>query len=151
VRRLGRVSAVTREVGWPMGHRLFRHDGPCAMAHGHNYAARVTVECLAVDTARAGTPKEGMVVDFKDLDLAIHSVVDRWDHAFMLQVGDPLMDQLEGYADLIRVLAPPTAENIAWMILDGVSRYLAGQTRLTVRRVDVFEGPKSVATAEEVE
>jgi 6-pyruvoyl tetrahydropterin synthase/QueD family protein len=146
-------SSVTREIGWPMGHRLQHHDGACRLAHGHNYLARVTIECRHLDTRRAGRPDDGMVVDFTALDASMRAVITPWDHAFMLQRGDPLAAALDAHARLVIVEYPPTAENIAWMILQELQRMLARQpgSGLFVRRVEVHEGPKSVATAEETD
>jgi 6-pyruvoyltetrahydropterin/6-carboxytetrahydropterin synthase len=135
-----RVS-VTRECGWPMGHRLQAHGGRCRFPHGHSYVARVTVE-----VSQWPTP-DGMVIDFADLDRAIKIVVDDWDHAFMVDRTDPLFEVLMELPSesrrVIAVVAPPTAENIAVWLQRGVQAALS--PRFIVTRVEVFEGPKSAA------
>lgn len=150
--RSERHSAVTREVSWPMGHRLKNHNGPCRLAHGHNYVARVTAECRYIETRRPGKPDDGMVLDFADLDAAVRAIIARWDHAFMVEDGDPLVTILAGEAELVIVNCPPTAENIAWLILDELRREFGKATRerILIRRVEVHEGQRSVAIAEEV-
>lgn len=83
------------------GHRIRHHDGKCSRPHGHNYDISVTV---------TGTlTEEGWVVDKG----AVTSVVDEWDHRFLLEAGDPLVDAFErsGDGDAVVVLDhPPTAE-----------------------------------------
>lgn len=86
------------------GHRLLHHDGKCSRPHGHNYA--VTVEVT-------GTLSEkGWVVDKGD----ITKVISDWDHRFLLEENDPLIDAFKqsGDGDSLVVLEhPPTAEVMA--------------------------------------
>ncbi len=90
-----------RPIRISTGHRLLHHDGKCSRPHGHNYEISVEV---------TGTLSEnGWVVDKGD----ITGVIDEWDHRFLLQEGDPLVEAFEasGDADSIIVLEhPPTAE-----------------------------------------
>lgn len=86
------------------GHRLLHHDGKCSRPHGHNYeiTARVTGELT----------DEGWVVDKGE----ITDVVDEWDHRFLLEAGDPLVEAFNasGDGDAVVVLDhPPTAEVMA--------------------------------------
>ena len=83
------------------GHRLLHHDGKCARPHGHNY--EVTVEVTGELT------EEGWVVDKGE----ITDVIDEWDHMFLLERGDPLVEAFRdaGDGDALVVLEhPPTAE-----------------------------------------
>jgi 6-pyruvoyltetrahydropterin/6-carboxytetrahydropterin synthase len=77
------------------------HDGKCSRPHGHNYeiSVRVTGELTS----------EGWVVDKGD----ITSIISDWDHRFLLERGDPLVDAFKeaGDGDAVVVLEhPPTAE-----------------------------------------
>ncbi|WP_082146661.1 6-pyruvoyl tetrahydropterin synthase family protein [Halostagnicola sp. A56] len=90
-----------RPIRISSGHRLRHHDGKCARPHGHNYEVAVTVTGELTD--------EGWVVDKGD----ITQVIGEWDHKFLLEAGDPLVDAFEtaGDADGVVVLEhPPTAE-----------------------------------------
>ncbi|AEH37296.1 6-pyruvoyl trahydropterin synthase family protein [Halopiger xanaduensis] len=90
-----------RPIRISAGHRLQHHDGKCARPHGHNYEVAVTVVGELTD--------EGWVADKGD----ITQVIDEWDHRFLLERGDPLIEAFEaaGDADGIVVLEhPPTAE-----------------------------------------
>lgn len=90
-----------RPIRISTGHRLLHHDGKCSRPHGHNY--EITVEVTGSLT------QDGWVVDKGD----ITSVIDDWDHRFLLEEGDPLIDAFEqsGDGDSLVVLEhPPTAE-----------------------------------------
>ncbi|WP_158057118.1 6-pyruvoyl trahydropterin synthase family protein [Halorussus halophilus] len=90
-----------RPIRISAGHRLLHHDGKCSRPHGHNY--EITVKVVGELT------EEGWVVDKGD----ITTVIDQWDHRFILEAGDPLVEAFEasGDEDATVVLdAPPTAE-----------------------------------------
>ncbi|OVE85690.1 6-pyruvoyl trahydropterin synthase family protein [Natronolimnobius baerhuensis] len=90
-----------RPIRISTGHRLLHHDGKCSRPHGHNY--EVTVALAGELTA------EGWIADKGD----ITTVIDEWDHMFLLEAGDPLIEAFEaaGDADSLIVLEqPPTAE-----------------------------------------
>jgi 6-pyruvoyltetrahydropterin/6-carboxytetrahydropterin synthase len=90
-----------RPIRISAGHRLMHHDGKCSRPHGHNYEITVTVQGTLTDS--------GWVVDKGE----VTAIIDQWDHRFLLEEGDPLIDAFEeaGDEDGIVVLAyPPTAE-----------------------------------------
>jgi 6-pyruvoyltetrahydropterin/6-carboxytetrahydropterin synthase len=90
-----------RPIRISAGHRIQHHDGKCSRPHGHNYEITVKV----VGDLR----EEGWVVDKGD----ITSIISEWDHMFLLESDDPLVDAFEdaGDGDALVVLdAPPTAE-----------------------------------------
>ncbi|POG55069.1 6-pyruvoyl trahydropterin synthase family protein [Haloferax marisrubri] len=93
-----------RPIRISSGHRLIHHEGKCSRPHGHNYEIAVTV---------TGTlTEEGWLVDKAD----ITSIIDEWDHRFLLEKGDPLIDAFtqSGDGDAVIVLDhPPTVEVMA--------------------------------------
>lgn len=99
-----------RPIRISAGHRILHHDGKCSRPHGHNYAVSVSA---------SGTLTEnGWVVDKGD----ITEVLSRWDHRFLLESGDPLIEAFEasGDGDGVVVLDhPPTAEVMA-IVLEGM-------------------------------
>ncbi|QPV62073.1 6-pyruvoyl tetrahydropterin synthase family protein [Halosimplex litoreum] len=98
------VVGGDRPIRISAGHRLRHHDGKCSRPHGHNYEIRVEV------TGRLR--EEGWVVDKGD----ITAVIFEWDHMFLLERGDPLVEAFEasGDGDAVVVLErPPTAEVMA--------------------------------------
>ena len=83
------------------GHRILHHDGKCSRPHGHNYEITVEVTGELTD--------EGWVVDKGD----VTDVIDAWDHRFLVEKGDPLVDAFEASGDgdaLVVLDHPPTAE-----------------------------------------
>ena len=90
-----------RPIRISTGHRLLHHDGKCSRPHGHNY--EISVEVTGTLT------QEGWVVDKGD----ITQVIDDWDHRFLLEEDDPLIEAFKqsGDGDSLVVLEhPPTAE-----------------------------------------
>jgi 6-pyruvoyltetrahydropterin/6-carboxytetrahydropterin synthase len=83
------------------GHRILHHDGKCSRPHGHNY--KITVEVTGELT------EEGWIVDKGD----VTDVIDAWDHRFLVEEGDPLVNAFEASGDgdaLVVLEHPPTAE-----------------------------------------
>ncbi|WP_256299510.1 6-pyruvoyl trahydropterin synthase family protein [Haloarchaeobius salinus] len=90
-----------RPIRLSAGHRIQHHDGKCSRPHGHNY--EVTVRLTGTLT------EEGWVVDKGD----VTDVLEGFDHRFLLEAGDPLVEAFEstGDGDGVVVLDhPPTAE-----------------------------------------
>ena len=89
------------------GHRILHHGGKCSRPHGHNYLISVGI---------TGTlSAEGWIADKGDVTGAI----DEWDHMFLVEEGEPLVDAFEmsGDADSLVVLDhPPTAEVMAALL-----------------------------------
>jgi 6-pyruvoyltetrahydropterin/6-carboxytetrahydropterin synthase len=113
-----------RPIRISAGHRLRHHDGKCSRPHGHNYEVSVTVTGELTD--------EGWVVDKG----AVTDVVEEWDHRFLLEAGDPLIEAFErtGDGESVVVLdAPPTAEVMSLVL----ERRLAARLPETVSGVDV--------------
>lgn len=90
-----------RPIRISAGHRIQEHDGKCSRPHGHNYEVTVSVTGDLTD--------DGWVADKGD----VTDVIDEWDHRFLLEDGDPLIEAFEssGDGDAVVVLDhPPTAE-----------------------------------------
>ncbi|NHN49556.1 6-pyruvoyl tetrahydropterin synthase family protein [Halostella sp. JP-L12] len=90
-----------RPIRISAGHRLLHHDGKCSRPHGHNYDITVRVV--------GELAPEGWVVDKGD----ITSIISEWDHRFLLERGDPLVEAFESTGDDDGVVVldhPPTAE-----------------------------------------
>mgnify|MGYP000737155405 CR=1 FL=1 len=95
------VVGRDRPIRISSGHRIQHHDGKCSRPHGHNYEIVVEVT--------GNLSEEGWVVDKGD----ITSIISSWDHRFLLERGDPLIEAFEesGNGDAVAVLEhPPTAE-----------------------------------------
>jgi 6-pyruvoyltetrahydropterin/6-carboxytetrahydropterin synthase len=89
------------------GHRILHHEGKCSRPHGHNY--QITAEITGP------LSEEGWVVDKGN----VTGVIDEWDHMFLVEEGDPLIDAFEASGDsdaLIVLDHPPTAEVMAVLL-----------------------------------
>jgi 6-pyruvoyl-tetrahydropterin synthase len=83
------------------GHRILHHDGKCSRPHGHNY--EITVELTGTLT------NEGWVADKGD----VTDIIDEWDHRFLLEHDDPLVEAFSASGDgdaVVVIDHPPTAE-----------------------------------------
>jgi 6-pyruvoyltetrahydropterin/6-carboxytetrahydropterin synthase len=96
-----------RPIRISAGHRLQAHDGKCARPHGHNYAISVTL---------TGTLTEAGWVADKG---AVMDVLETWDHRFLLEADDPLIEAFEAAGDedgIVVLDHPPTAEVMSWVL-----------------------------------
>ena len=107
-----------------MSHALLNYDGLCRNIHGHSYKLQVTI--AGEPTQDAGSPKDGMVIDFSILKKLIQEqIISKLDHSLMINEKAPI-DKLSAmgqmYERLQVVPFQPTSEN---MVL-----YIAGQMKL---------------------
>jgi len=104
-----------RPIRISSGHRILHHDGKCSRPHGHNYEITVSVT--------GELTSEGWVVDKGD----ITSVISEWDHRFLVEQGDPLVEAFEQSGDedaLVVLNHPPTAEVMAVLLEEKLSETL---------------------------
>ncbi len=71
---------VAKEFRWEMGHRLSEHFGLCKNIHGHSYRMIVEFE--------GELNEQGMVIDFYDVEKIITPIIEKLDHAFMVNIND---------------------------------------------------------------
>jgi 6-pyruvoyltetrahydropterin/6-carboxytetrahydropterin synthase len=104
-----------RPIRISAGHRLMDHKGKCARPHGHNYEISIIIRGTLTDS--------GWVVDKGE----ITDVIDEWDHRFLLEQGDPLIDAFERAGDeegIIVLAYPPTAEVMSVVLEQRLSETL---------------------------
>jgi 6-pyruvoyltetrahydropterin/6-carboxytetrahydropterin synthase len=126
-------------MGWPM-HTIFKdftfaaahairgHTRGCQNLHGHNYRVRVHLSAGRLDAL-------GMVLDFSDLKAMMEEIVGPFDHRVINDI--PPFDERN-----------TTAELIAQYVFEEIERRLAGQERVRVARVEVWETDTSCAAYE---
>lgn len=140
------VCRITKSVDADYGHRVPGHDGHCRHPHGHRGTFEMVVEGPVAET--------GMVVDFGWMKKALMAVAhDRYDHRMVLDRSDPLVAALRAAGDevlpheggfrLTLLDGPPTAENLARDVFDGLAAFLPEGCRLV--EVRVWETPTSCA------
>jgi len=104
-----------RPIRISTGHRILHHEGKCSRPHGHNYEITVSVT--------GELTSEGWVVDKGD----ITSVITKWDHRFLVERGDPLIEAFEQSGDedsLVVIDHPPTAEVMAVLLEEELAEAL---------------------------
>jgi 6-pyruvoyltetrahydropterin/6-carboxytetrahydropterin synthase len=119
--------------------------------HGHRYALEITLSGDVISQEKVS--ENGMVMDFSDVKkIARESVVDVWDHAFLVYKEDKtVLDFLSSLPNHKTIIFPtvPTAENMAseaFRILKNQYKDSYGN-HLKLERVRLYETPNSWADA----
>jgi len=107
---------IAKEFRWEMGHRLPEHFGLCKNIHGHSYKMLVEFE--------GELDKNGMIIDYYDVEKIINPIIEKLDHAFMINKDDKVvLEFLEKMNSKKVVVAfQSTAENICNYILGEVKK-----------------------------
>ena len=142
---------ITRRLEFDAGHRIPDHKSQCRHLHGHRYALEITLSGDIIQ--QAGSPVNGMVMDFADVKaIAKTHVVDPWDHAFLAWREDhtivPFLQSLPWHKTVLLDVVP-TAENLAFeafRILDAAYRDSYGN-HLQLSQVRLYETPNCWADA----
>jgi 6-pyruvoyltetrahydropterin/6-carboxytetrahydropterin synthase len=140
---------ITRRLEFDAGHRIPNHNSQCKHLHGHRYAIEITLSGDIITTE--GQSEQGMVMDFSDVKrIAQVTVVDAWDHAFLVYRGDrtvcDFLNSLQGHKTVILDVVP-TAEHLAqtaFKLLDNAYRDTYGNN-LRLQRVRLYETPNNWA------
>jgi 6-pyruvoyltetrahydropterin/6-carboxytetrahydropterin synthase len=142
---------ITTRLEFDAGHRIPDHKSQCRNLHGHRYALEITLSGDIISQEKAS--ENGMVMDFSDVKLiARKSVVDVWDHAFLVFKEDKtVLDFLNTLPNHKTVIfsSVPTAENMAaeaFRILKNEYKDVYGN-HLKLERVRLYETPNSWADA----
>ena len=142
---------ITTRLEFDAGHRIPSHKSQCRNLHGHRYAIEITLSGDIIQQEDAS--ENGMVMDFSDVKaIARRSVVDVWDHAFLVYKHDKVvldfLKLLPKHKTVI-IQSVPTAENMAaeaFRILQAQYRDTYGN-HLKLERVRLYETPNSWADA----
>ena len=139
------VVRISKEFTFDMAHALLGYDGQCKNIHGHSYTLVVTV--IGSPMHDVNSPKNGMLIDFKDLKNIIKKqIIDRFDHALVLNSDSPkdLLEILMKHYDKIVLLDyQPTTENMIADMAGQVNDLLPGNLKLFSLRLR--ETPTSFA------
>ena len=142
---------ITTRLEFDAGHRIPHHNSQCRYLHGHRYVIEITLGGDIIKKEQ--TSENGMVMDFSDVKrIARESVVDVWDHAFLVYEKDGVvLDFLNTLPDHKTVIFKevPTAENMAaeaFRILQDEYQDTYGN-HLKLMRVRLYETPNSWADA----
>jgi 6-pyruvoyltetrahydropterin/6-carboxytetrahydropterin synthase len=107
---------IAKEFRWEMGHRLPEHFGLCKNIHGHSYKMLVEFE--------GELDINGMIIDYYDVEKIINPIIEKLDHAFMVNKEDKLiLDFLEKMnSKKVVVEFQSTAENICLYLLNEIRK-----------------------------
>ncbi|MDP3088921.1 MAG: 6-carboxytetrahydropterin synthase QueD [Methylotenera sp.] len=142
---------ITTRLEFDAGHRIPSHKSQCKNLHGHRYAIEITLSGDIITQADASD--NGMVMDFSEVKaIAKNSVVDKWDHAFLVYHHDTeVLNFLNTLPNHKTVVFPtvPTAENMAseaFKILKSNYQDTYGN-HLKLVKVRLYETPNNWADA----
>lgn len=131
-------------------HFIDGHQGGCANLHGHTYHAELHFAFISREL-----DEMNMLIDFKDLDKLISSVIDKYDHAFLNELypygvksgeTDPSCIQ-----DMCKVFFNPTAEFMAEVLYKEINELLIEKLDLMhnpLKKIVIWETDKYAATYE---
>ncbi|MDP4609756.1 MAG: 6-carboxytetrahydropterin synthase [Opitutales bacterium] len=127
----------------PFAHRQHKHDGHCALIHGHNWSITLTFACSETD-------KNGFVVDFGDLKYLKQWIDDNLDHACLFNEADPEKDTLlahSGHLFKSYILPNSSCEGLAQHIHTVFDPMVREKTsdRVWIVEVEIYEDSKNAA------
>lgn len=117
---------LTVGVDFEAAHRIVDYPGKCDRLHGHNWSVEATVVGKKLDDL-------GMLVDFKEVKKALSKIADQLDHYYLNEMA---------YFQTVN----PTAENIAKYIFEELSKESLFAAEAKVKKIKVWESPKSAVT-----
>jgi len=145
-------------------HRQHRHDGHCALIHGHNWSFEITFAADSLD-------ENQFVIDFGKLKWLRAYLEELFDHTLLINTDDPALPYLRGVLDnlaraecsitLANIVEVPNcgAEGLAEYLLSAVNAHLVhpsyvggpaakeyGDRNVRVASVTVYEDEKNKAT-----
>jgi 6-pyruvoyltetrahydropterin/6-carboxytetrahydropterin synthase len=120
------VIRISKEFNFDMAHALLGYDGLCKNIHGHSYTLVVTVKGSPINDDTS--PKNGMLIDFKDLKNIIkQQIISRFDHALLLNSKTPsdlLEIMMKNYDKIVLLDYQPTTENLIADMADQIKNLL---------------------------
>ncbi|HJY64233.1 MAG TPA: 6-pyruvoyl tetrahydropterin synthase family protein [Ignavibacteria bacterium] len=132
---------IAKEYRWEMGHRLPFHKGLCRNIHGHSYKMIVEIT--------GSLNKQGMVIDFFDLNKIIKPIIDKYDHAFLCSDKDKKLKDFLIKNKMKRVFVDyySTVENICNDFIGIIGTSLKKVRNISVEEltIKIFETPNAYA------
>lgn len=110
---------LTKRFGsYPAAHRQPKHDGHCALIHGHNWSFELTFAADTLDPC-------GFIADVGKMGPIKRWFTHHFDHTFLLNIDDPERDLFENLSQqgLIRLVLVEdcSMEGLCCFIFEGVS------------------------------
>lgn len=107
---------IAKEFRWEMGHRLPDHFGLCKNIHGHSYKMLVEFD--------GELNEQGMIIDYYDVEKTINPIIEKLDHAFMVNKDDIMVLEFLKKMKSKKVVVDfqSTAENICLYLLNEMKK-----------------------------
>lgn len=105
-------------------HNLRKLKGKCEALHGHNYKVEILISSKKLT-------EEGIVMDFRDLKLALGEILGKLDHKYLNEI--PPFDKEE-----------PSCENLARFIANELLQYMPGH--VVIKKVTIWESEETAAS-----
>jgi len=141
------VYRVRKIFKLPIGHRLSKHAGLCKNIHGHNIRCEIQISCSELNL-------NDMVVDFHDIKTIVSAILERFDHAVLINNSDKEFRKfahqfgvrtiiLECYDD---ANVDPTAEVLARYLFQHIStEFQSYNPKLVLDFVRIWENDDGMA------
>ena len=128
----------------PFAHRQHRHDGHCALSHGHNWGITLTFACIETDS-------NGFVVDFGKLKYLKAWINEHLDHACLFNADDTEAEHLlrnDGHLFKAYILPNSACEGIAHHLHGIFDQMVRAETnnRAWITEIEINEDSKNSAT-----
>ena len=107
---------IAKEFRWEMGHRLPEHFGLCKNIHGHSYNMLVEFD--------GELNEQGMIIDYYDVEKIVNPIIEKLDHAFMVNKDDKIILEFLEKMKSKKVVVDfqSTAENICLYLLNEIEK-----------------------------
>jgi 6-pyruvoyltetrahydropterin/6-carboxytetrahydropterin synthase len=141
---------VTKEFSFCAAHILSDYDGKCSNLHGHNYKLKITLEGDIIENKTSN--EKGMVMDFGTLKHGVSEIIEKWDHAFIIDNDSYDQIQLASYLEknnlctrFKHMKGRTTAENMIKDIVGDVVKQLIQDNITNVKTIygKLWETPTS--------
>ena len=130
---------VGKQFSFDASHQLVGHFGKCANLHGHTYKVEVV---LTGPIEEEGSSK-GMIVDFYHVKKYAGSLIDRLDHAVLLEGNEPIAQGDIVQTKRVKFGFRTTAENMAKFLAWALGVLMQPHARLDYVRL--WETPTGYA------
>jgi len=139
------LTCTKRYDDFPFAHRAPHHDGHCKLIHGHNWSFEITFSAAETDA-------NGFVMDFGKLKALRETFGRLFDHTFLLNEDDPMIDDFKEFVgvagiDNIITVKDCSSEGVAKLVWQLSNAYVVKHTdgRVRVKKVVVYEDRKNSA------
>ena len=106
---------------FPCSHRQWRHKGHCRFIHGYSRSFTFWFKAKELDI-------NGFVIDFSSLKLLEKKLKDQFDHTFLVNKDDPLLEHWQKLNDLdaldLRIMENVGMEFSSHLIWKWANEYL---------------------------